>query len=114
MDGVEEFQAAMQRFDSGMRQQVYRYLHSWASDVKASAVRNAPVKTGHLRSSIFARIRDWVTEVGADATYAYFVEFGTMRMRAQPFLWPALQEHLPRLESIILEALEAAKSEAGL
>ena len=112
--GVEEVQAAMQKFDSGMQRQVYRYLHSWASDVKAAAMRNAPVRTGHLRSTIYAKIKDWVTEIGAEAAYALFVELGTRRMQAQPFLYPAIQEYLPQLEAIIVEALEAAKVEAGL
>lgn len=114
VQGVEEFQIAMQKFDSGMQRQVYRYLHGWASDVKAAAMRNAPVRTGHLRSSIYARIKDWVAEIGVDVTYALFVELGTRHMRAQPFLYPAIQEYLPQLEAIILEALDAAKSEAGL
>jgi HK97 gp10 family phage protein len=112
--GIEEFKMAMQKFDSGMQRQVYRYLHSWASDVKASAMRNAPVRTGYLRSSIYAKIKDWVAEIGAEATYALFVELGTRHMRAQPYLYPAIQEHLPRLEQIICEALDAAKAEAGL
>lgn len=114
VEGIEEFQAAMQRFDSGMQRQVYRYLQSWASDVKAAAMRNAPVRTGHLRSSIYAKIKDWIAEIGAEATYALFVELGTRRMRAQPYLYPAIQEYLPQLERIILEALDAAKAEAGL
>ena len=104
----------MDRFDSAMQRQVYRYLHSWASDVKAAAMRNAPVRTGHLRSSIYARIKDWVAEIGADATYALFIELGTRRMRAQPFLYSAIQAYLPQLETIILDALEATKTEVGL
>jgi HK97 gp10 family phage protein len=114
VEGVEGFKAAMERFDSSMQRQVYRYLHSWASDVKAAAMRNAPVRTGYLRSSIYATIKDWVAEIGAEATYALFVELGTRRMRAEPYLYPAIQEHLPRLEQIICEALDAAKAEAGL
>ena len=114
VEGVEGFKAAMERFDSSMQRQVYRYLHSWASDVKAAAMRNAPVRTGYLRSSIYATIKDWVAEIGAEATYALFVELGTRRMRAEPYLYPAIQEHLSRLEQIICEALDAAKAEAGL
>jgi len=114
VEGVEEFQAAMQRFDSGMQRQVYRFLASWAADVKAAAMRNAPVRTGYLRSSIYATIKDWIAEIGAEATYALFVEVGTRRMRAQPYLYPSIQEHLPSLEMNIIGAIEQAKSEAGL
>ena len=114
IDGIEEFKAAMERFDSGMQRHVHRRLASWAADVKALARQLVPVRTGHLRSTIYAKIREWVAEIGAEATYALFVELGTRYMRARPYLYPAIREHLPRLEQIICDALEVAKAEAGL
>jgi len=114
IDGVEEFKAAMQRFDSAMQHHVHRQLASWAEDVKAYAKQLAPVRTGRLRGSIYAKIQGWVAEIGAEAAYAMFVEFGTRYMHARPYLFPAIQENLPRLEQIISEAIEAAKAEAGL
>ena len=112
--GVEEFQEALRNFDSAMQRQVHRQLASWAADVKALARELVPVRTGHLRSSIYAKINEWVAQIGAEATYALFVELGTRRMQARPYLYPAIQQHLPRLEQIILDALDAAKGEAGL
>lgn len=112
--GVEEFKAAMKQFDSGMQRQIHERLANWAADVKASARQRVPVKTGHLRSSIYSKISEWVAEVGAEATYAMFVELGTRYMRARPFIYPAVQECLPKLEAIICEAIETAKREAGL
>ena len=114
IDGIEKFKAAMERFDSGMQRHVHRQLASWAADVKALAKQLVAVRTGHLRSSIYAKIREWVAEIGAEATYALFVELGTRYMRARPYLYPAIREHLPRLEQIICDALEVAKAEAGL
>ena len=114
IEGVQDFVRAMDRFDSAMQRRVHAQLVSWAADVKALARQLVPVRTGHLRSTIYAKIREWVAEVGAEATYALFVELGTRRMRARPYLYPAIQEHLPRLEAIICDALEAAKAEAGL
>ena len=114
VQGVREFQAAMRNFDSALQKHVHRQLASWAADVKALAKQLVPVRTGHLRSSIYAKISEYVVEVGAEATYALFVEFGTRRMRAQPYLYPAIQQYLPRLEQIILDALDEAKAEAGL
>jgi HK97 gp10 family phage protein len=114
VDGIAEFQAAMQKLDAALQNQVYSFLVSWAADVKAEAMRTVPVKTGYLRSTIYATVQDWVVNLGADAAYAYFVEFGTKRMAAQPYLWPALQKYLPTLQDLIVAAIEAAKSEAGL
>jgi HK97 gp10 family phage protein len=114
VEGIEEFQAAMLQFDGALQNQVYRFLASWAADVKAEAMRLVPVRTGYLRSTIYARISEWVAEIGAEATYAYWVEFGTRYMRAQPYLYPAIQAYLPQLEAVILAAIDAAKAEAGL
>ena len=111
--GIEEFKQALQQFDSGMQRYVHRQLASWAADVKALAKQLVPVRTGHLRSSIYAKIQEWVAEIGAEATYALFVEFGTRYMQAQPYLYPAIQEYLPQLEQIICEAIDQAKAEAG-
>jgi HK97 gp10 family phage protein len=113
IEGVEKFKAVMQRLDSGMQRYVHRQLTRWAADVKALARRIVPVRTGHLRSSIYAKIQGWVAEIGAEATYAIFVEFGTRYMRARPYLYPAIQRYLPQLEGIISEAIESAKREAG-
>lgn len=114
LEGVEEFKAAMQRFDSAMQESVHVRLESWVADVKALAQQLVPVKTGRLRNSIYAKIQEWTMEVGAEADYALFVEFGTRYMQERPYLFPAIHEHLPRLEQIICEAIDAAKAEANL
>lgn len=114
IEGVEQFQAAMQKLDNEMQRHVHRELASWATDVEALARRIVPVRTGYLRSSIYAKIERWVAEIGAEATYAMFVEFGTRYMRARPYLYPAVHRYLPQLEAVISEAIEYAKREAGL
>jgi HK97 gp10 family phage protein len=103
----------MQRFDSGMQRQVHSFLSSWAADVKAEAMRTVPVRTGYLRSTIYSKVQEWVAEIGADASYALFVELGTKYMQAHPYLYPAIQEYLPTLESVVVAAIEQAKAEAG-
>ena len=114
VEGAEEFKTAIQRFDSAVQNNVHTQLASWAEAVKILAKQLVPLRTGHLRSSIYAKISEWVTEIGSEATYALFVEFGTRRMRTRPFLFPAVQEHLPRLEQVICGAIDAAKAEAGV
>jgi HK97 gp10 family phage protein len=104
----------MQKLDSGMQRQVHSFLASWAADVKAEAMRLVPVRTGYLRSTIYAKIQEWVAEIGADATYALFVELGTKYMQAHPYLDPAIQQYLPELKAVIVSAIEQAKAEAGL
>ena len=104
----------MLKFDAELQQEVIRFLLSWAADVKALARQLVPVKSGKLRESIYVTVKDWLVSVGADATYAYFVEAGTKYMAARPYLYPAIQAYLPQLEQMILAAIDAAKAEANL
>lgn len=57
-----------------------------------------PVDTGTLRRSIHTEVQpgslDRVSAlVGPDAPYGIYIEYGTRRMRAQPFLRPAVDHH---------------------
>lgn len=69
-------------------------LDRMAIRVERAAKRAAPVDTGRLRSSIARETtRDadgFLARVGTDVEYAPYVEFGTQRASAQPFLRPAL------------------------
>ena len=56
-----------------MQHKVHERLANWAADFKTLARQLVSVKTGHLRRSIYAKIGEWVAEVGAEATYAMFV-----------------------------------------
>jgi HK97 gp10 family phage protein len=64
------------------------------------ARQRAPVKTGYLRSSIQSRHlgeSEWEVTVGA--SYGVYVEYGTRKMAAQPFLTPAFQTIAQRFEA---------------
>jgi hypothetical protein len=88
----------MGKMDSGLQRHVHAYLSSLAADMKSEAERLVSVRTGYLKSTIYAKVHDWVAELGAEASYALFVEFGTRHM----------------LENVITQAIEAAKAEAWL
>lgn len=106
-------QLAFQRLDNAMLQRVHEQLQAWCDLIVQSAQLNAPVRTGYLRSHIYAIVTEWVGEIGAEAFYSSFVEFGTRYMLARPFLYPAIQEYLPIIEQILGEAIEKAKLESG-
>jgi HK97 gp10 family phage protein len=66
-----------------------------SADRIAQKARNyAPVDTGALRNSIEAvsNIAGKEAEVRVSAPYAAYVEYGTYKMDAQPFLTPAVRE----------------------
>lgn len=81
-----------------MRTQAGLAIRKAALDIEAQAKMNAPVDTGALRNSIAASKNDelsWQVAVGVN--YGAFVEYGTTRMAAQPFLTPAVEAVKPAL-----------------
>jgi HK97 gp10 family phage protein len=80
-------------------------------DVQRDARRLAPVKTGELRRKIQAESSDLTGEVKSTARHTPFVEHGTYRDKAQPFMAPAAllaRRRLPkRAAKLIKVALES-------
>ena len=67
----------------------------------------APVDTGILKGSIMVK-SDRASQTGIVYTtteYAAYQEFGTSKMRAQPFLIPAFNQHINAIKKLIAEAL---------
>lgn len=81
------------------------------SEVMNTAKRLVPVDTGHLQGSIQPggiKITNDNVEatVVANAEYASFVEHGTRKMRAQPYLTPALLENTRTFQRAINAAVK--------
>jgi HK97 gp10 family phage protein len=77
-------------------------IEGLAFEVEARAKEFCPVDTGALRASIFTEILqggDVVARVGPSMEYGPYVELGTSRMGAQPYLMPALQTIAYKLNS---------------
>lgn len=71
-----------------------------ALDIEAHAKARAPVDTGLLRNSITAvevTPDSWL--ITSPVRYSQFVEFGTSRMAAQPYMLPAVEAVRPILEA---------------
>jgi len=104
---IEQFQFNEAGLRALMMGPVTRDLARRAIRVEAQAKRNATspppsqpgqgpsVRTGRLRGSITWRIgadsHSPYADIGSAVFYAPFVELGTSRMAARPFLRPALQ-----------------------
>jgi HK97 gp10 family phage protein len=85
-----------------VRNEAAKRLDAAGAAVANRARQLAPVDTGKLRDSIHYHFNanTLTLTVYADVPYAAFVEFGTSRMAAQPYLRPALAE-LPRFLSTV-------------
>lgn len=68
-----------------------------ALNVQRMAKKRCPVDTGRLRASINAVFFQggMTGEVGTAVEYGPFIEFGTHRATAKPFLFPSWEEEKP-------------------
>ena len=77
---------------NAIRDRATSLLDNIGATIAEEARRLCPVDTGQLKASIgyIVRPSDMTVQVYADKSYAIFVEYGTSRMAAQPFLRPAI------------------------
>lgn len=99
-------------------------LHRGGEVIAEEARRLAPYKTGQLRDSIqvtddkqgllYGKLNGdglsiYIGPVGSvedgDVYYAKFQEFGTINMKAQPFMRPAIASKRPEAEKLVLTLL---------
>lgn len=79
-----------------------RALEIIGGKAESYAKKLCPVDTGRLRNSITHAQYDENTEViGSNVEYAPYVELGTSRKGARPFLRPAAEGHTSEYKQII-------------
>ena len=83
------------------QEQINKALKAVALTAEGYAKQECPVDTGRLRSSITNEVDTETAYIGTNVEYGPYVEMGTSRMRAQPFLEPAMTEHLSEYRDII-------------
>jgi len=76
-----------------------------AEDIADIAREIAPVDTGFLRDHIKAVHLSKYSQIVANAKYAGYVEFGTWKMAAQPYLRPAIDQHQREILNTVAEAM---------
>lgn len=58
-------------------------------------------QTGHLRRSVAAEVEGVVGRVGTNLNYGRWLEFGTARMAARPWLRRAFNEVIPQIRALM-------------
>jgi HK97 gp10 family phage protein len=81
--------------------------------IERDAKSIVPVDTGNLRASIESRVirnndGDITGVVGTNTDYAAFVEFGTSKMGAQPYLRPAVEQNRETVRELLGEGFNDA------
>lgn len=82
-------------------------LVAGANVILDAAQQLVPVDTGFLRSTGFIQAVGNDVEIGFEAEYASYVEFGTYKMAAQPFLRPAIDTAEQDALNAIVDSIES-------
>jgi HK97 gp10 family phage protein len=90
----DKFQGILKDLLKETNDKCEKMIERTAIKIESKAKYYCPVDTGRLRSSISHRLSyDRLgAEIGTNVDYAEFVEFGTSKMDAQPYLRPAFIE----------------------
>ena len=91
-----------------MQQATVRALEKCGLTAEGYAKKLAPVDTGNLRNSITHEVDDGESAayIGTNVEYAPYVCLGTIHMKAQPFLKPAVADHANTYRKIIEKELK--------
>ena len=100
IEGLDAVQAALQQYADNMVEKLSQGVAEGCKIVEGEARALAPVSTektrpggphGELRDSITSKSEGLIGTVGTNKSYSAYVEFGTYKMAAQPYLVPALK-----------------------
>ena len=95
-------------FAKALPEQIEQALTAIGLTAESYAKRDCPVDTGRLRNSITnaVEVGERSVYIGSNVEYAAFVELGTSRMKARPYLKPAATEHTAEYKSLAEQALK--------
>jgi HK97 gp10 family phage protein len=93
---------------SRMRAMLSAAVRKTAFDLEANAKDVVPVKTGNLKNSIQTETKgDLNADVRVGAEYGIYVEYGTRKMSARPFLRPAAEKVKDEFVEACKQAMQA-------
>jgi HK97 gp10 family phage protein len=100
--GIDQFISRLQQLDQRVRSNARDAVNASVLEGQQMAMALSPVRSGYLRSRNQIHAAGGLTnvilyELYNDAPYARFVEWGTRKMRAHPFMTPAVEYARMRL-----------------
>lgn len=98
----------LDRMPEGVDDLVQRVLKETVLNTRDDTISPGtfPVVTNTLRTSYNAEVKEKEGSVYSEVEYAPFVEFGTKKMKAQPYLVPAFVKHSERYVKALEKLLE--------
>jgi HK97 gp10 family phage protein len=94
---LNRIQKKLSSADARMTKAAQTEITRTAFAIETGAKRRCPVDEGRLRSSIRTDLKKLAADIGTNVEYAPFVEFGTVKQRAQPYLFPAYEQERKKM-----------------
>lgn len=92
--GQAELLKAIREVNAKIEKQTEEALDQASASTVVDVQARSPVRTGKLRNSYRQLARERLKcVIGTDTPYAPFLEFGTVKMNAQPHLFPAFERN---------------------
>jgi HK97 gp10 family phage protein len=128
MEGKEALRAKLRALPDAIKAQIAAALEAGAQEIVRLAQSLVPIDQGDLRKSIGytfgaapkgsvvlaqssgeqSDLRITIYAGDSDAFYARWIDFGTQKMRARPFFFPAYRANKRRVRSRITRAVNKA------
>ncbi len=110
MNGLDELVNELQRTQSHMKQAEDAALKAGAKVMQEGAQAVVRVRKGILKEHIqVSDVEQGKIEIYVDnqgrAFYGYFIEFGTSKMRAMPFMGPSFMRNRLKIEQAMADSL---------
>lgn len=114
LEGMQELLKKLENMGAEAERAKEKALLEGAEVIRNAISENAPRDTGALADNItISDIKDGKVEVGnhPDQFYAHFLEFGTSKMSAKPFMEPAFLNNKERAQQKMADVI---RRELGL
>ena len=112
MATIRECNQALKRLPEFARHEAQRTIDVTAFQVSQRASRHAPRRTGRLQAAVTWQSRprsvSAIVAVEGDAFYWKYLEYGTVKMAARPFLRPAAEALAHDHQQRMVDGLERA------
>ena len=108
--GMARLSATLRRLQAERSTAMAEAIAAGAQDVRDAAKRNLPRRSGRLARRVTVKITPdgLAATVGTELDYGTFLEFGTRRMAARPWLRPAFLGLRGRLRARLARAAAGA------
>jgi HK97 gp10 family phage protein len=109
MNTTVKFESNLDAFLDALPEQIEAALTAIGMTAETYAKKECPVDTGRLRNSITHAVdmSEQAAIIGSNVEYAAYVELGTSRQKAKPYLRPAAENHSFEYKALAQAALKS-------